>query len=92
LPNSYNIPVFVWTDRLPEDPSTISCKKGCRTANCGCIRRASIEDFTNIQIKTSSNNDDIDDSCNSNESSNEEQCMEKEIMTDDFLNTSIDIV
>jgi len=73
-----------------------SCKKGCKTANYGCKKRARYcgpaclcQGCVNLQAaETRSDNADICDPCSSddgesteeNESSDEEQCMEEEII------------
>ena len=84
-----------------------SCKKDCRTANCGCRKRGIVDQLvcvknagSNLQTETPITNiDDEDTNSDSEEHETknsdldvEEYNVEEDIITEDFLDTCYDII
>ena len=82
-----------------------NCKKGCKTANCGCRKKARYcgpaclcQECANLQTNTNSDNNDLRSSTEYKETtdgsslSDEEQYIEEEIITEDPLDTCYEIV
>lgn len=82
-----------------------NCKKGCKTANCGCRKKARYcgpaclcQECANLQTNTNSDDNDLCSSTEYKETtdgsslSDEEQYIEEEIITEDPLDTCYEIV